>query len=354
MSRINEQLDEFITRARRAGRGTDVIRSLLVGAGWKPEQVEPYLADDELVPPPPPAARASGRDVFFYLISFFTLAICATSLGGIAFGVINRFLPDATLASAFRPSQLHWSLAWFIVGAPVFILAMRKLLHEAPPAAAAPAIRRVLTYLALFLASATIIGDVAALVYQFVAGTVTVRFTLKVLVILLLGGWVLLYYWVNVRTGERSSDLPRGWHRYHAAAFLVTAALALIVGFALAGSPAEQRVEVRDQQRVMDLQAMYSSIQSYYEFEKKLPSAAELSELYQGALPADPATSEPYEYTVADSTKFSLCATFEAASADEMYSPRVPQPLYEPYGASWQHKLGRHCFDLQVRPITKQ
>lgn len=353
MPRQFEQLDEFILRARRAGRNSAQISDLLLKAGWNSEQIAPFLSDEELVPPPPPAARTTGLDVFFYLLSFFTLAISATSLGGIAFGVINRFFPDDVLSATFQPSQLHWSLAWFIVGAPVFFLVTRRLIRELPPSGVqVPGIRRVLTYLALFLASATIIGDVAALVYRFVSGNVTARFGLKVSVILALGGWILWYYWFNVRSGEQASVLTPRWHRAHAYSFVVVAVLAIVGGFMLGGTPATQRVGVRDQQRVMDLQSMYGDVQRYYDFEKKMPTAESIVTLYENGFPKDPSTGEPYEYVVGDGLKFTLCATFEASSLD-IAEPSAPKTQYNPYGGSWSHPAGRHCFGLQVSPPVK-
>lgn len=353
MKQSYENLGDFIYRARTLGKSTADIRNLLANAGWKVDQIDPYLSDETLIPPPPPTIRTSGRDVFFYLLSFFTLAISATSLGGIAFGIINRYFSDEVLAQSFTAEQLQWSLAWFIVTAPVFFFVSRRLVRDVPTSGVqVPSIRRVLTYLALFLASAVVIGDIASLVYRFVSGTVTSRFSLKVFVILVIGGWILWYYWVNVRTGERGVDLPKWWHRTHAYTLAAVAAIAVIFGFILSGTPAEQRSNVRDEQRVGQLQAMYQDVQRYYEFEKKLPSTAEIVTLYEKGLPQDPASGVPYEYIAGDGLAFNLCATFEGPSPD-IVDPRSPKPLWDPYSGNWSHPAGRHCFDLQVRPIIK-
>lgn len=359
MARQSEQLDEFILRARRAGRATPEIRELLERAGWKPEQVEPYLADDELVPPPPPAPGASGRDIFFSLLSFLTLGISAVSLGSVMFSLIDRFVATEVvpLYAYGRQTGLQWALASLIVAAPIYYAIAWKYARDLKVGVVAPSsgIRKVLTYLALFLASAVVIGDVTTLVFRFVSGEVTTSFLLKVAVILALGGWVIWYYWVGVKHDERRMrepgfTAPRSWRRGHASAFIVVVLACLISGFTMVGSPQEQQKLVRDERRISDLQGMTYALQNYYDRTKKLPEV--LVEAYGGGyvvdLPGDPSTTQPYEYRKTGTTSYELCATFEFSTAeDEASRPKALYPA-EPYEFNWSHPAGRYCFNRTV------
>ena len=357
MSQNNEQLESFISRARAAGKSAEEIKASLLSAGWSAEVVATYVASgDALLPPPPPPAKTSGRDIFFYLLAFFTLAISAFGLGAILFSFINRFVPDEVGRTFYgRDTGLQWALASFLVAAPVYFAIMWKVARDLNRGVAEvrSRVRKVLTYLAMFLASATVIGDVIALVYRFVAGEVNTRFLLKVLVILLIGGWVIWYYWVSLKHDDRVEHSKQGtisslWQRGQAIAFVVVAVVALVAGFWLSGSPASQQKVVRDEQRVSDLQSIYYGIQSYYQTKQALP--ASLEELYKGyqpTIPSDVQSRQPYEYIVGTGGAYQLCATFELASTD-LRDTTMPQPIYSPDQVNWTHPAGRYCFALEA------
>ena len=40
------------------------------------------------------STQSTGRDIFFYLLSFFTLGTAAISLGGVIFAIINKYFSD--------------------------------------------------------------------------------------------------------------------------------------------------------------------------------------------------------------------------------------------------------------------
>jgi high-affinity Fe2+/Pb2+ permease len=68
-------------------------------------------------------------------------------------------------------------------------------------------VRKWLTYIALLLASATVIGDLVTFLSYFLRGDLTTRFVLKVLTVLVIAGGVFWYYllWLE-RPSERPSD----------------------------------------------------------------------------------------------------------------------------------------------------
>ncbi len=357
MAKDFEQLIDFINRARAAGRNTDQIRALLTSAGWSNQQIDPFLAGGDLVPPLPPSTRESGRDVFFALLTFFTLGMSAVSLGSILFSLIGYYFPDQVVSYGYRSTGLAWALASFLVAAPVYAWSGWKYRRDvqANLTDARSRLRRVLTYLALFLASATVIGDVVALLYNFLNGEVNVRFLLKVAVILAIGGWIIWYYWLGLKrdevdTPEAKAEALR-WRQRHVLAFGVVAVTAVVAGFSLGGSPLQQQKVVRDQTRVQHLQQISYGVQAYYEREKKLPDAlTSVSQGYAPVLPSDPQTGEPYGYAAKQGSSYELCATFETVDPAAQ-DARIAKPYYGPLDANWTHPAGKHCFDLQAQAV---
>jgi flagellar basal body-associated protein FliL len=211
-------------------------------------------------------------------------------------------------------------------------------------------VRKVLTYLALFLASATIIGDIITLIIQFLGGTANVRVWLKVLVVLLIGAWVIYYYWASLKREERDQLTSNRWQKTNGYVFIVVALAALFVGFTLSGNPQDQQGVVRDQQRVSDLQQLYAGVQSFYQQKGKMPQTLEeASSGYLSTLPQDPQTGTAYEYTALSGSSFELCATFET---DDAVRGRPTEPLIYPVGSTnWTHPSGRHCFNLDAKPV---
>jgi len=356
MSQANEQLMDFIAKARVSGKSTELIRELLLKSGWTTEQVAPYLdSGDTLVPPPPPAPKSSGRDIFFYLLAFFTLAISAVGLGGIIFAIIDNYFSDSVVGWCYRcQSNFQTPLASLVVAAPVYLFVMWKLQRDISRGLSdtRSRIRKVLTYIALFLASATVIGDIIGLVYNFLAGQANTRFILKVLTILLLGAWVIWYYWMSLKLDdhaepESAAVAPRHWHRYQAIAFAVVAVIALISGFAIMGSPVDQQKIVRDQRRLSDLQVLHSSVQEYYAREQTMPlDLSSLSLGYKPVGPQDPVSGQSYEYIVSQGSMYQLCAVFEIE--DPVISNlSAPRPIYGQYDVNWTHPAGRYCFNLE-------
>lgn len=355
MPKPNEQLDQFIARARAQGKTSDQIRELLRKAGWSAELIGSSLvSSDDLVAPPPPAPKSSGREVFFSLLTFLTLGTSAVALGGIIFAFINSVYPDLVARPYYDPSRaVRPALASFIVAAPVFAFLSWRFVKDvaARVASLRSGIRRVLTYLALFLASATIIGDVIALIQEFLAGTVNARFSLKVGVILLIGGWIIWYYWTNLRREERAEAIPVRWHKFHGLAFGIVALAALVVGFSLSGNPTVQQRVVRDAQRVSDLESLYYGVQGYYQQNEALPATLDVvGQGYVGVAPYDPLTGAAYEYALGEGSLFSLCAVFETDDAARAITPEFyPSPVPN---VNWTHPAGRYCFTLDATPIV--
>jgi hypothetical protein len=116
----------------------------------------------------------------------------------------------------------------------------------------------------------------------------------------------------------------------------LVAAVTVVAGLLLAGSPAEERDRRVDALRLAALQQLASVISVYYEESGALP--AQLADLVDGRnlqeLPKDPVSNQAYEYQPEADDSYALCASFDDASQDDEVA------------GFWMHEAGRNCFSL--------
>jgi len=291
----------------------------------------------------------TGRDLFFYLLLFFTLAITALSAGGVIFQIINHYWPDAVVNSRGQVGgPLRWSVAALLVASPIYFWVSWKIKRDLVKGltSAVSKTRRVIIYLALFLASAVMIVDVITLVFNFVGGELTGRFLLKVLVILLIGGWISWHYWRCLLAPLNNNQVyKKNFNKAEALFYIIVVLAILTFGFTLAGNPLEQQKLVRDQRRVSDLQQLFYAVQNYYDNATQASLPDNLNEIkspsYYEWQPLDPLTGQPYVYNKLTDSTFELCADFESANA-------VNNNLGYISDISWSHPAGHYCFTLTV------
>jgi hypothetical protein len=214
MAIATRDLELFVREALAAGQSRPAIEAALAQAGWPPEQVDDALgayADVAFpVPVPKPRPYLSAREAFLYLVLFATLYVSAYHLGSLLFDLINHALPDPA-DQQYRLMQLgasmRWSVASLLVAFPVFLFVARLLGRELArnPAKRLSVVRRWLTYMTLFLAAGIVIGDLITAVYNVLGGELTLRFSLKVLVVGAIAGTVFAWYLHDLRREERES-----------------------------------------------------------------------------------------------------------------------------------------------------
>jgi len=212
---VTEDLFTFVRDALARGLSRVDIERALVAAGWEVPEVRAALAGyadvDFPVPVPRPRPTLSARDAFLYLLLFTTLYISAYHVGSLIFELIARVFPDpvATTAgvTAHASARIRWSIASLLVASPVFLYlsALTGRLVRLDPAKRGSAVRRWLTYLTLFLAASTVIGDLIALFYSLLSGELTIRFVLEVLTVGGIAGAVFGYYLHGLRQDEAGS-----------------------------------------------------------------------------------------------------------------------------------------------------
>ena len=115
--------------------------------------------------------------------------------------------------------------------------------------------------------------------------------------------------------------------------------VAVVVGVSLRviDSPSEAREKRLDARRVDALNAVSHAVDVYFGRQGRLP--ADLSDLrdVSSAETRDPATGEPFAYSIKGAQAYELCAVFAHDS-----------PHYE-RNAFWWHAAGRQCYKLTVR-----
>lgn len=358
---MNTSLTEFIAHARKKGMDHQTIRMLLLSSGWKEKDIAAALTEQALdMPIPMPQDTGGAREAFFHLLTFVGLYTWVISLIVLFFSYINRLFPDAAFdyySYDADLSTIRWSMAAVIVSFPLLYLLSRFLIREMKthPEKAWSGIRRWLTYLTLFVAAAAIMGDVITLVFYLLEGELTMRFLLKVLVVLLLAGSTFMYYFMSLRIhpSDAKGTLINRMFGWIAIAFTV---IALVWGIAIVGSPGSSRDKHLDADRVSDLSSIQNEIynitlgQDRYRPDGSMPPLKEplpatLSEVQAKAVYSmvdinDPDTFAPYEYRVIDPTHFELCATFAL-------------PLEEKYNIFWNHGAGRYCFNFDLAQPSK-
>ncbi|MEK7524218.1 MAG: DUF5671 domain-containing protein [Patescibacteria group bacterium] len=296
------------------------------------------------------------RDFFLYLLAIVTLYMCVWSFISLLFDYINVLLPDQlNTYYSWSYEQVRWSISMLIIVFPVYLGVTWFLRKDiiAYPEKRDLWVRKCLLYFTLFLAAITIIVDLVTLINNFLNGELTLRFFLKVLVVLVVAAAVFGYYLWDLHRETKQGDKP-------SKVLVWTAALAVFIsivsGFFIIGSPATQRQRRFDEQRINDLQRIQGEVINYWSQKQKLP--AQLGDLNNDITgfraPVDPSSSASYEYQPKGRLAFELCANFNLGSSDKPgktgYSAPVPYYPGDVYSQNWTHESGRVCYERTIDP----
>ena len=291
------------------------------------------------------------RDVFMHLLNTITLYISAFSFLNLVFDYINSAFPDKLNLYYDSGSSIRWTLSLFIIIFSVFVWTSRFIEKDlvGNPDKNELKIRKWLIYLTVFLAALLLIGDMVALIYNFMGGDLTAPFILKVFSVLAVGGVVFWYYLYDLKKnpGEFS---PKAkviiWSS------LIVALAVIVYGFYLAGSPFKQRLVRFDSQRISDLQTIQSQTVYYWQQKSKLPqSLGDLTDSISGfTAPTDPDTGKSYEYKTTGNLSFELCADFALSSDESGVAQRYAYPTGIGVKDNWNHSAGRVCLSRSIDP----
>ncbi|MDO8496188.1 MAG: DUF5671 domain-containing protein [bacterium] len=301
-------------------------------------------------------SKTFPRDVFLYLLSIITLVTIAVAFGILLYQYVDLQYPDLltegySWSKTGILSSVRNSMAVLIVVFPVFVWVswfLRKDIAKHSEKRDLK-IRRWLLYLTLFAASLVIIGDLVALLLNFLNGELSIRFALKVITVLFIASSVFAHYFSELR------DKPFSWMGIFDKALVVLVGVTVVAGFWIAGSPAQQRAVRFDEQRVSDLSTIQYQVIDYWQRKKSLPqSTSDLTNNISGfVVPKDPELMTDYGYKVSGSLSFELCATFVTSKSEGSLGKdrAVPAPYY--YGvdsSNWAHGQGLTCFERTIDP----
>jgi hypothetical protein len=211
MASATHDLELFAKEALSRGLERPAIEQAMIAAGWTQEQartaIGAYAQVPFPIPVPRPRPQLSAREAFLYLLLFTTLYLSCYHLGSLLFDLINRWIPDATETGRAQwiENSIRWSVSYLIVSFPAFAFLASYIGKEvaSQPVKRLSPVRRWLTYLTLFIAAAALIGDLTTLVYNVLAGELTTRILLKVLIVILIAGTVFIHYLTDLRKEER-------------------------------------------------------------------------------------------------------------------------------------------------------
>lgn len=352
-----DDLNDFIEDALRAGKKKEQIGSVLEKAGWNKPQVSSaigaYADVDFPVAVPKPTMPPAARELFLYLLLFSALYMTVMGIGTVLYQLINMAFPDPsdTLYESLIGSvetRLRSGVAILIVFLPAYAYVDQQIaaLKRSDPQHIRSDVRRKITYLTLYLSATILLTDIYYLIWAWLDGELFTRVLLKCLVVGGLAGLILGRYLYELRTDEiYGSDRSR-FVRYGALAVIVTAAVAAgVVAMGNVSSPAAERQRHADEQRETGLKAIDDSIMSYARQHKTLPASLEaLSRATHVKFPHDPATGKPYRYDRLSDTDYRLCTTFNAAAQRVANEYGVmPESTFK------DHPAGAYCFALSVK-----
>ncbi|WP_417449871.1 DUF5671 domain-containing protein [Kordiimonas sp.] len=214
----NTTLQDFVGKALEAGKNRSEIKAVLKDAGWQVDDISKALAvyHDSDFPVPVPAKHYSlnARDTVFYLSLFGALYLACWGVIMLAFNILDLVIHDVAEPgnSNYIEGKIRYWTAWSIVFVPAYLVLAFKAEKRGKGSLAAPmsGARQWLTYLTLFFAGLTALGDVVAVLYHFLGGMATSRFLLKVMVVAFVSGSVLTYYFRSIRQAEAQEPTGEG------------------------------------------------------------------------------------------------------------------------------------------------
>jgi hypothetical protein len=304
-----------------------------------------------------PRLKSSPKDVFMHLLAIGVLYVSVVTFITLLHQYINFIFPDL-LNYYYYTSVLNtilWSTSALIVVFPTYMflswLINKDIARESEKKELR--IRRWLIYFTLFIAAITVIIDMVSLIYNFLSGELTIRFLLKVLVILLAAVAVFGFYIWDLRR----KDVVRS-RKTRIIAWVTSAVVlvSIVGGFFITGTPVHQRQVRLDERRINDLQMIQNEIVNYWTYKGKLPdSLNDLENSISGfKTPTDPEADAHYEYRTVDPLTFELCAVFKTSSSFAMQGNKGAlepvAPYYDPYQQNWNHDKGRVCFVRKIDP----
>ena len=340
-------LVDFVKAALERGESRAAIKAALDKAGWPKDQIESALSAfaeiDFPLPVPRPKSYGSAREAFLYIVYFSLLGMVAGNVGGLAFAWIDRQFADDLAQNGYYSSWattgMRWSVASLLVGYPIFLFLGWRLAAKKrkDPERRRSRVHAWLTYVTLIFAAGALIGDLVAVVFQFLNGELQARFLSKAAVVGAISGAILWNYSRDVERHASGVDVAG-----RALALIATLVAAALVAwaFTIVRSPYSARLQLADEQRLQGLVDTTRLIDCHYAYAGALPESLEAMGPYlldrgrrlpvadgcANITPTDPMTGAYYAYRVVDADSYEICATFDVGWPDAEGTNREWRP----------------------------
>ncbi len=143
-----------------------------------------------------------ARDGFLYLLTFVTLYLVAIGVAVLAFSLIEYLFPDRLSEHPAASSAIRYAISQTVVAFPVFLyltatIRRKQATGEMPRESG---LRKVLTYITLFIIAITAIVDLIVVLYTFLGGDLTARFALRALSVMAIVAAIFGYYRTDLKT----------------------------------------------------------------------------------------------------------------------------------------------------------
>lgn len=388
---MDKDLLDYVQSQKSFGKSDHEIESELRSAGWTDADIKVAMTDpapqimtspEALENPVTPVTFVFKPaipvvEIFTKFFSFKLLALFAISLGTLYFQVINHYFPDplskisgsgyygySYYYGSHATRIIHYAMAAVLVSLPLYLVLLWRWigLFDRTPNKPESRITKWATHIVIIMAAAVMAGDFVGLIYNFLEGEFASRIILKGLIVAVIAGAVIVFYVFERLKIEYLKPVPR--YLFWAPVMVLTglAVIGVVLGFASAGSPGEERARKFDTQRASDLRQLASGIEYFARENKKLPS--DLEELkndtrtsYYARSIKDPETEKEYEYRVISDNLnnylgkavYELCADF-SLSSEEILSASGS----DYYGSYYDddiwvtHEKGRSCDQKDV------
>lgn len=360
-------LEEFVREALNRGAKPEAIAAELVAAGWPQSEVDAALAQWTVasfgLAVPKPKAYVSAREAFLYIVMFCLLGLVAFNLGSLLFALIDDAIEDVldtTVPEALH-GQMRGALAALAVATPLLAGFGWYIGRErrANPAMRQSRVRKWLTYVTLIAAALVFVGDLIALVYNFLSGDLSERLLLKLIVVGVIAAGIFVFFLRDVEAAK-----PRGM--FDAAPLLAALGFFAVAAAAIAGyqsieDPIAARELRLDDARLETMRRIAAAAQCAFSFTGRIPATyAEIRSIFEEERTAAYGECVAVSYSVRDEARIGyqadgaahirLCGAFLRASRADtagrevfVYPPRNFPELDEKRTAA-----GRHCYRVRM------
>lgn len=219
----SEKIGHYIKVAREKGADDGLIRSNLLKAGWKEEDINWGFSGLDLPPVPKPEITTHVSDsvnqinenytlwdAFEHLLLFISMYVLAFSIAILLHLYISYYVPEIygssrDVGSYSDRGLVTGLLASIIVTFPMFsffFLRVTKRTLENPLLRRLK-FRKFLIYLTLMITFVVMLIQIITTVYSFLMGNISLNFILHLLVTIAVSGVIFIYYLRQVKEDRK-------------------------------------------------------------------------------------------------------------------------------------------------------